>query len=269
MPSPFPGMDPFVEADRRFEDFHAKLVGEIERSLARAVPPGYFVALGERSYVALVAPGGGEDERAMLPDVGVHAATRGKKGRRGKRADRGGHLAEERAGPVTMMALVEAPFRETFVEVRHRHREERLVTAIEVLSPSNKRPRSRGRALYLRKRQAFLAGSANLVEIDLLRRGRRMPMVDDWPKSPYYLLVCRREEAPRCGVWPASSVRPLPPIPVPLTPPDADIPLDLRPLIDEIYDRSRYEDVIDYKDPIRRRLSAEELAFLKPRGRRS
>ena len=90
-----------------------------------------------------------------------------------------------------------------------------------------------------------------------------MPMVDAWPDSPYYLLVCRTEQAPRCTVWPAHSIRPLPPIPIPLARPDADVMLDLQPLIEAIRDRSRYEKDIDYRVPLQPVLSDAETALLE------
>ncbi len=99
-----------------------------------------------------------------------------------------------------MRALVETEFRETFLEIRELKPQQRLVTSIEVLSPSNKRQDTPGWAQYLRKRQAHLAGQANLVEIDLLRGGQRMPMADDWPDSPYYLLVAQGGVAPVHGL---------------------------------------------------------------------
>jgi hypothetical protein len=71
-------------------------------------------------------------------------------------------------------------------------------------------------------------------------------MHDDWPNSPYYLLVSRKREAPRCTVWPAHDVWPLPPIPIPLAPPDPDLSLALQPLVQSVYARSRYDRDIDY-----------------------
>ncbi len=105
------------------------------------------------------------------------------------------------------------------------------------------------------------------MEIDLLRRGRRMPMDDDWPDSLYYLLVCRKNEAPRCTVWPAFFTRALPAIPIPLLPPDPDIPLAIGPLVDKIYTRSHYDLDIDYRRPLSPPLSAAETAWLEERLR--
>jgi hypothetical protein len=120
--------------------------------------------------------------------------------------------AEGEAAPVTMRALVETEFREGFLEIREIHGERTLNTGIEVLSPSNKRPGTPGWEQYTRKRQEFLDGAANFVEIDLLRGGSRMPMESAWPGSPYYLLVSRKREAPTCKVWPTFSLRPLAPL---------------------------------------------------------
>jgi hypothetical protein len=169
--------------------------------------------------------------------------------------------------PITMRALVETEFREGFLEIREVHGERKLVTGIEILSPSNKRPATPGWEQYTRKRQAFLDGAANFVEIDLLRGGSRMPMEDAWPSSPYYMLVCRKREAPTCKVWPTFSLRPLTPLAIPLNPPDADIELSLQQLMDAIYSRSQYANDIDYRRPISPPLSAAEQAWLEERLR--
>src|SRR5207302_6933272 len=110
---------------------------------------------------------------------------------------------EGQSAPITMRALVETEYREGFLEIRELNPERKLITCIEALSPSNKRPGTPGWLQYIRKRQAYLEGAAHFVEIDLLRSGRRMPMADEWPDSPYYLLVSRKHEAPNASVWPA------------------------------------------------------------------
>jgi hypothetical protein len=166
-----------------------------------------------------------------------------------------------------MRALVKAEFREAFLEIRQVDPEQKLITGIEILSPSNKRPNTRGWRLYTRKRLAFLSGYANFVEIDLLRGGRRMPMASPWPDSPYYLLVCRKKQSHRCSVWPCYLTEPLPPIPIPLAPPDPDISLDIQPFVHAIYARSRYERDIDYRQPIHPPLSPAEAAWLEERLR--
>ena len=149
---------------------------------------------------------------------------------------------------------------EIFLEIRELDPQRRLVTCIEVLSPTNKRAGSAGWLEYDRKRQVFLEGHANLVEIDLLRGGRRRSMEEPWPDSPYYVLAMRKSSAPACQVWPAYAAQPLPEVAIPLVPPDEDLRLPLQPLVAAIYARSRYEVDIDYARPLEPPLQADERA---------
>jgi hypothetical protein len=257
-------MDPFIEASRLWEDFHHDLISEIKHFLASRLPERYVVRTGERSYVALAMEDG---PHSVLPDVAVAAKGRSRGARRSKENTA---VAEKNAnGPVIMQAMVKAQYRESFLEIRQVDPEHRLVTGIEILSPANKRQKTKGWRLYYRKRQAFLSGYANFVELDLLRRGKRMPMVSNWPDSPYDLLVCRKKEAPRCSVWPGYFTKPLPPIPIPLAPPDGDISLSIQPLIETIYARSRYEQDIDYRKPLIPPLSPADSAWLDKRLRQA
>ena len=157
----------------------------------------------------------------------------------------------------------EEEHREAFVEIYEATPDQRLVTCIEVLSPSNKRPHTPGWDLYLRKRQSLLLGDANLVEIDLLRGGSRMPMLDPWPDSPYTVLVARVKKFHLCQVWPVCFQTPSPSVPIPLAKPDPDILLDLQPMIDAIYRRSRYERSINYSKPLSPPLEPAEARWLE------
>ena len=139
----------------------------------------------------------------------------------------------------------------------------RLVTTLEVLSPSNKRHGTPGWDLFQRKRQGVLLGDVNFVEIDLLRGGRRMPMLDPWPNSPYTLMVMRAKNPQLCRVWEASFQSPLPIIPVPLAKPDPDILLSLQPILDTIYQRFRYAQSINYAAELTPPLIAEESAWCR------
>jgi hypothetical protein len=264
MKSPFPGMDPYIEDRGLWADFHTKLIGEIERALASLLPERYFVQTGERSYVVLAGTNG-KEEKPFYPDVGVETAAR----ERVPPAGGGVAVAESAAetAAVTMRAFIDEHFRENFIEIYEADPEVRLVTCLEVPSPSNKRRGTEGWEQYLRKRNALLLGSANLVEIDLLRRGQRMPMVEPWPNSPYYLLVGRQSRVPYCRVWPVPLRQPLPEVPVPLASPDPDIALSLQPLIEAVYERSRYARRIDYTRPLTPPLGPEETAWLEQQVR--
>lgn len=256
-------MDPFIEGCGLWEDFHGHLIEKISEALADAVPPTYFVTNGERTYVVL---DDSEDikSHAFKPDVSI-ARERGAPTGVATAA-----VAESaiQTAPYSVRAFVEEEFRERFIEIREGNHFGQLVTSIEVLSPSNKKPKSPGWDLFQRKRQGLFAEhAANVVELDLLRSGQRMPMVDRLPTSPYRLLVARRTEMPYCQVWDAYFDRPLPPLPVPLAKPDADIRLDLQPMIDAIYLRWRYYRRFDYAEPLKPPLSPEELAWLEQRLR--
>jgi hypothetical protein len=253
-------MDPYIEACSLWRDFHHHLIEGIHAALADALPERYLVRTEERSYLVLVGAEG-KVAHPFYPDVAVTTPSPPAPGP----AEPATALAEPATGtePVEMRAFIEEEFRESFVEIYEAGSEQRLVTSIEALSPTNKRRGSPGWDLYLRKRQALLLGEANLVEIDLLRGGDRMPMLDPWPSSPYTILVARRKRAWRCRVWPAFSLRPLPVIDVPLASPDPDLPLALQPIVDAIYARSRYHRSIDYSRPPGLPLTAEEAGWVQ------
>src|SRR5438552_338533 len=131
MRSPFPGMDPFIEATSKWEDFHNKLMGDMERFLSQHLPPRYAVRLGERSYIDYLDPV--LDRRGELlfkPDVGIKATSTDEPEVRAQTS-----VLDELA--VDMEGLVEAEFRELFLESHELDPELRLVTGIEVLSPAN------------------------------------------------------------------------------------------------------------------------------------
>ncbi len=265
MPSPFPGMDPYIEAGGMWRDFHTELMTAIKHALADQVPEKYRVRLEERSYIALAGEEGKEDH-AFLPDVArVSRRNRSKSRKPGKGRSTAVAEPEIEAEAMTIQAFIAEEHRESFIEIYEDNPERQLVTCIEVLSPSNKRKKSKGRRLYLRKRQSLLLGMANLVEIDILRRGQRMPMLGAWPNSPYTLLVCREWRAPYCKVWPAHYRTPLPVLPIPLSHPDPDIRIDLQPLIASIYAISRYDRDIDYSKPLDPPLAEADAAWLAER----
>jgi hypothetical protein len=125
----------------------------------------------------------------------------------------------------------------------------RLVTAIEILSPANKRSSSDARREYLDKRRAILRSSTHLIEIDLLRGGERMPLEKPVPKAAYYIVLSRVQKRPVVEVWPVQIWDKLPIIPVPLLHPDPDVPLDLNSVVASVYERGAYDRIIDYRQP--------------------
>jgi len=250
-------MDPYIEACGLWGDFHDKLIGEMERALAELLPPRYVARIGERTYIEGIDLREDEVYRtAFEPDVTVRTDSVAE--------DHESAVAVAPADPkaVVMHALVDVEQREIYLEIHDLNQGRRLVTCIEVLSPSNKRPGSAGWQQYDRKRDVLVRGYANFVEIDLLRGGRRRWMVEPWPASPYYVLAMRKDEAPACQVWPAFVTEPLPETAIPLVPPDDDVKLAIQPLVDAIFARSRYEADIDYGRRLEPPLGKEEARFL-------
>jgi hypothetical protein len=131
--------------------------------------------------------------------------------------------------------------RHSYLEIRDRRNRE-LVTVLELLSPSNKKP-GEDRAQYLAKRRAMLLSPVHLVEIDLLRGGPRLP-VDDLPDCDYYALVSRAERRPDAELWAVGIREPLPTIPIPLRASDPDASLDLLAVLHRVYDAAGYADFI-------------------------
>jgi hypothetical protein len=145
-----------------------------------------------------------------------------------------------------------------------------LVTAIEILSPTNKR--ADGRMEYLAKRCQILLSTTHLLEIDLLRQGRRLPMRDPLPPVDYFVLLSRAENRPIADVWPLALRDRLPVVPIPLLPGDADVILDLQQIFTAAYDLLGYDLAIDYhrppEPPLNDETSALAESFLRAAGLR-
>jgi hypothetical protein len=187
MPSPFPGMDPYLEGGL-WTTFHFAFGAEIVRQLAPRLRPRYLVLPVEREMA--------------VPHVSL--------------------------------------------EIRDTANRQ-LVTAIEILSPINKR--ADGRMEYLAKRRQILLSTTHLLEIDLLRHGRRLPMRDPLPPTDYFILLSRAESRPISDVWPLALPDPLPAVPIPLLSGDTDVALDLQQTFTATYDLLGYDLVIDYRRP--------------------
>src|SRR5438874_7071988 len=128
--------------------------------------------------------------------------------------------------PLTVTAAMEVPTRYARVEIRTVD-DEALVTAIELLSPVNKRPGVDGADSYERKRQEVFRSEAHLLEIDLLRGGRRPQLLTPLPEAPYFIFLSRAERRPQIEIWPLTLRDPIVPVPVPLRHPDPDVVLDV------------------------------------------
>jgi uncharacterized protein DUF4058 len=239
MPSPFPGMEPFIESRRIWSDFHLDLAAEIRAHLNARIQPGYYATAV--TYVTYDVIEVTQSElRAVSPEVSVWHTDPG--------IPMPSAMAVIDPPSVQSMVPLEVPVRLARVEVREAGADT-LVTAIEILSPINKRP-GRERQKYLRKRRELLRSEVHVMELDLLRGGARSPLEIALPPAPYYVTLARVEHRPYVDVWPIQLTTRLPVLPVPLSAPDPDVPLDLGAIVPVVYERGGYVTRIDYRQPV-------------------
>jgi Protein of unknown function (DUF4058) len=219
MPSPFPGMNPYLESPQGWAGIHHWLITELARTLGAQLPPHYYVAVEERVYDI------NDPESALIgvPDNSIirtaasttpepillaqHSVT--------------GSLATL-SQPTSVILPIPTEVKTGYLELRLAQSHQ-VITIIEILSPVNKQ--GDGRTQYETKRQRILTSSAHLVEIDLLRKGKMRPRAD--------LYGFNLQDA-------------FPIFPIPLQGDDRAIPIDLKLLVDNLYDLGRYSLRCDY-----------------------
>lgn len=242
MPSPFPGMDPYLERADLWPEVHALLMTEFLAALKPLLRPRYTARLDSRVTL---------ESAQIMPDVAVLQPPRWPD------APRPQQTTVPAITPPTLELEDEVPVRRTSLEIWTRA-DERLVTIIELLSPVNKSPYDER---YWTKRKRILRSGVHLLEIDLLREGQRVLAYENLPAVPYFVTLRRAQEPPSIQVWAIQLADPLPVVPVPLLNNDPDAPLDLGRALDNVYDRGGYAFEIDYAaDPVPP-LSGEQAAW--------
>ena len=234
MPSSFPGMDPYLENPEIWPEVHSRLIVVMADVLAPNLHPNYYAAIEKRTY--LNTP---EDSILIgIPDVA--AANRPSTPK-----------AESRTTTTLPQAeIVTLPLPE---EVTERYLEIRdtqtsaIITAIEILSPKNKRS-GEGRTAYLRKRQQVLTTQTHLVEFDLLRTQTPMPLGTETTVD-YRILVSRSNTRPKAELYGFNLQQPIPRLYLPLKSGDTEPEINLKAILDDIYDRAGYSFRIDYQQP--------------------
>ena len=265
MDSPFPGMDPYLQ--RRWGDVHSTLVTFVKQALQERLPAG----LRARSEEQVSEDEGGEPlHQWYRPDVAVVGTPQ-----RASSAAAVDHAGPDPETGVVVVELAAEPEVDRWVKVIDTTAGNRVVTAIEVLSPANKRPGPLNR-LYRRKLRDYARGSVNVVEVDLVSGSRaRLPVGRrDLPadqRTPYLIAVRRAPVPERWVCYPVSLRRPVPPVRVPLRAADADVVLDLQELLRRVYRAGGHDD-IDYTMGPRPPLAPDDAAWvdamLRAAGRR-
>lgn len=252
--SPFPGMDPYLEPF--WNDVHGPLITYIKDALNDRLPPRFRATMQERVVIAdLDQPLSG----ARYRDVAVLEAPL---------ITAIGPAVHSTRALVTAPALLTyqgEPVTEYSVEIVDTKFGEKVVTAIEVLSPENKRPGD-GMRQFEAKQSEYRRARVSRVEIDLLREGRRpfefpQRLLGGLADKPYYVGVYRGNKANTCELYAIDLRDPLPVIGIPLRPEDADVTLDLQPLIQHVYRTGRFP--IDYDDRCDPPLEGEDSAWAR------
>ncbi len=244
----FPGMDPYLEDSRIWTGFHARAIVYLCDQLQPLIEPRYIAAVEERVYVD-------GPQRDVRPDVWVRRNTQETPGQTLAVLD-----ADE---PIVVQVEGGIEAHESFVQILDRQTGQKVVTVIELVSPTNKAPGA-GRDLYLAKQREVLASGTHLVEIDLLRTGAHVLAVPQWlaqQQAPYdYLVSVNRSEGARnrFDLYPRRLRERLPKIRVPLAGDDPDVPLDVQAVIAQVYDAGRYRDRLQYDAPCVPSLSTED-----------
>lgn len=250
MPSPFPGMDPYLEDRSLWPDLHQRLITYTSEALQPSIRPKYVARIGERIEVA-------EIHKGFIPDV---------------------LIVEPPREPVVVMPqgstivadqplafeFLEEERHVPFIEIVYRETGD-VVTVIEVLSPANKI--GDGRDQYLQKQQDLLATHSNLVEIDLLGTGRptalsRTANIETPADWRYTISISRAERRYRLEVYAFALSDRLPRCRIPLRAADPDVVLDLPTVFTRCYDVGGYDLMINYQEEPRVTLKETELSWL-------
>jgi hypothetical protein len=252
MQSPFPGMDPYLEAPSLWSDVHHGLVSEIRAVLNRRLRPQYYARIEERVYISDENDPG---RKAILPqfkivDTGVSETGQSS-------FPIAGSVVTE---PFILTTLIEDEIHEARLEVIDTN-QHTVVTVIELLSPTNKIMGSRGRASYEQKRREVMTSSSHFVEIDLLRSGDHLHTRELLPAGDYFIHVSRKDRRPKGYVWPILLPQRLPVIGIPLKEGDGDVELDLQSVLATAYDRAAYDLLVDYRQEPTPPLTAESAVW--------
>lgn len=211
MPSPFPGMNPYIEKAALWRDFHPTFLVFFRTALTGQLAPRYFVEL----------------EVLLYPET------------------------------ATVLGVTQEKTRRLLVrDTDNQH----IVTVVELLSPSNKEAGA-DRTRYIDKRTDILTSRVNLVELDFLRGGPRLP-VRTLPPCAYYALVSRHWLRPKMGLWPIGLRDPLPQIPIPLRENEAEPSVELQAVLNQTYDSAAYAGHI-YRRPPEPQLPPDDATWAR------
>lgn len=261
MPSPLPGMNPYLEHPRSCPNFHHRLITAIAISLEPQLRPRYRVVVEEAIYQAV-----GQDSVLVgVPDVAIQSTQR-----QPVSSVNASGQPVLRSQPILVDLPIPEVVRQGYLEIQDVVTRE-VVTVIEVLSPTNKRP-GEGRRTYEAKRQIILASATNLVEVDLLRQWTPIVQLPDQLSTHYRILISASATRPQASLYAFNLTDAIPAFPLPLQENEPEPIVNLQSLMGDIYDQSGYDLVIDYTEepipPLVKDDAAWLAAWLKQQGLR-
>jgi hypothetical protein len=259
MASPFPGMNPYLEQPEFWSEVRSRAIVAAAIAIEPELNPNYRVAVEKRIYL------GASSELVGIPHISLVS----KQSNPTPPVSATGTLT--RTEPIPVQLPLPETIEESYLEIREMP-SDRVITVIEVLSPKNKTA-GEGRNAYETKRQQVLRSRTNLVEIDLLRSGKPMPILGVTPRTDYRILVSRGSQLPQAELYAFSVRDQIPCLRVPLQPSDAEPELDLQAILMSVYNQARFDLAIDYCQEPRPPLKAADREWadnlLRQRGVRS
>lgn len=238
-------MNPYLEQSELWHQVHNRLIVAIADEITPQVAPQYHVAIEERVYSSI-------SDRLLvgIADVAVS---------QGNDSSEGVAVMTQLVQPKKVSVPVPKETTERFLEVRSTQSGE-VVSVIEILSPKNKREKL-GRETYENKRNKILASLTSFIEIDLLRAGEPM-LILGASITDYYILVSRGYQRPEADLYGFNLKEPIPIFPVPLKGEQEPL-VDLQKLLNVVYQKARFDLVIDYSQSIKPSLSVEDKSWME------
>jgi hypothetical protein len=237
MPSPFPGMNPYLELPVLWAEFHNRLIVAISDALTPQLLPNYYMAVETRSYLDADQP----DLLVGIPDAVVLPSP-------GQLPVAQPQSTATQVRPQQIRLPMSIEVKERYLEVREVGTHA-VITVIEVLSPKNKRS-GEGRTAYEQKRLRILGSASHLVEIDLLRGNSPMLMLGVEQPSDYRIIISRAESRPVADLYSFCLTEPISDFILPLKAEGEGIEVKLQQILFEVYERGGYAFRLDYRQPV-------------------
>jgi len=237
VPSPFPGMNPYLELPVLWAEFHNRLIVALSDVLTPQLRPKYYAAVETRTYL----DDGETDLLVGIPDTIVLSV-------KGNTTPAESAIVATKTHPKQIQLPMPTEVKERYLEIREVETHE-VITVIEILSPKNKR-KGEGRSIYEKKRLRILGSSSHFIEIDLLRDNSPMPMIGVQESSDYRIIVSRANTRPVADLYSFKLQESIPNFALPLQPEDTELEVNLQSILLDVYDRGSYDLRIDYRQPI-------------------